>query len=984
MSKFLNICLLIISLLVTSSMIYGGTVADDLDLKIRSAPDEQLFRVLIVLADDNLTPSLKSSLSANYPKRADRHRIGMERLQAQAAISQKPVISILSGLRSNNRARSIKPLWIANMIEAEVAASEIYKLALSSAVDKIYGYPEIVSIPVPAQKRSSDLSLATGPEPNLISVKADSAWALGFDGSGRLVCSFDSGVDGAHPALSGNYRGNFGYPANECWFSPTDSSDFPHAFSYPPKAYSHGTHTTGIMIGHDDATGDTIGIAPGAQWIAAVAIDIPGVSIFEAFQWAADPDGDPNTVSDLPDVINHSWGAKGIGCASLFWDVIDNVEALGIVNIFAAGNEGPIAFSIRNPANRAEDSITNFAVGAINIVDSALWSASSQGPSDCDSVSIKPNITAPGADIISSVPNNGYAEFSGTSMAAPHISGAVAILRQKNPDATVDEIKTALLNSAYDFGPAGPDNAYGWGILDIMEAMRQIDSLTSASIRVEQLNYPEIMPGDVINTELYLINVGANASNIVVHFDLPDPELILHTDSILYYDLATDVITVGDRTLDLEFSDFAEEGRFYSLDMFILIDGTLHSQKRLSFFVGSKGERTYFHHDTGLVKFTISNFGAYGFHGNNDRSAVTGSFIPLGFEGFKYDRVLNDLYEGALLIGVDANHVSDCARNIGQDPDNDFAIQPGGSIQSFSPGLIADQETISLFDDSWAENPIGLLIQQKTFGWADPPYDGFIIFEYVITNVSGGFIGGIRTGLFFDWDITKGGSNHGSFLPDMDLTYLCYATSSDSADFRGVRVLNPEGLTNHFIFRWSDIGGSSLTEAKKYKALTDNSSETFSPLSDVSHVTTTGSFDLAAGQSDTAVFAVVAGKTWNEFIQNADRAYQKYTDLPTDADDFSDLIIPREFSLAQNFPNPFNPTTTISFAVPRSGQAEVVIFDILGRKVRTVFHGSVPAGEMKLVWDGLDQTGHKAATGIYFYRVRYENGSLTKKMILMK
>ncbi len=968
-------------MLICASGLKAGYYSDQLEEYIAGRNADEFVRVLIVPVSDHDPAALKKSLATDYETRADRHRAGVARLKAIAATTQVEINNRLADLETHSQATNTKAFWITNLIETEITVSGLRQLISEPTVEKIELYPTIVSIPAPVSTRMS--ASTAGVQPNLEAVKADSAWAAGYDGRGRIICSFDTGVDGLHQALYDNYRGNKGYSASECWFSPVDSSDFPHSFPTAGLKESHGTHTTGLMVGHDDNTGDTIGVAPGADWIAAVAIDVPGASIFQSFQWAVDPDGDPNTVSDIPDVINHSWGVPGIGCADIFWEVIDNSEALGIVNIFAAGNEGLSPFTIRNPANRAEDSLTNFAVGALSNTFDTIWFQSSQGPSDCDSVSIKPNVVAPGQTLLSSMPGGGYGYAQGTSGAAPHVSGAVAILRQKKPDATVDEIKTALLNSAIDMGDPGADNTYGWGRIDIMEALRLIDPIEAPSLQIASLPYPEINPGDAVSLDLALKNIGGSVNNVIVTFLNVEEEIAVLTDEIVFGTIAMGEVLTGTGTLDLVFDSTVESGRFYSMDMVLEGDG-YSDTRRLNFFVGSRGERTYFHHDAGRVKFTISNYGAFGFYGYSAASAMIGSFIPLGFDGYQLDRDTNDLFEAALLIGVDSMHVSDCAKNIAQEPDNDFAILPGGSIVSYSPGADADQQTVSKFDDRYAENPIGLTVEQKSYGWVTDPDNTFVILEYIITNTSGAGINGVRVGLYMDWDIRYYSQNHGSFLPDDNIGYMCW-NNGDSADFRGVKVLNSEGLTNHRIYNNpTEVYYSNFTEARKYQGLADNGAGTMTTNSDYSHVTATGPFNMAVNKSDTATFAIIGGSDWDSFILSGDRAELRYNDIPTDIDDQIVTRLPRTFALHQNYPNPFNPATTISFAIPKAGQVRVEIFDILGRRVRTIANQYLSAGEHALEWNGHDGDDEAVASGIYFYRVSYNGNSMTRKMVMMK
>lgn len=984
--RFITLVMLVWTICLTVSYLNAGTMTESLVKAVDGKSTLAFIRVAIEPAFNYPQISLKAA-QAPFATRKDRYRAGMEALHEIADRTQPPVRQALQQLEITGLARKVKPYWIANVIEAEVAVGSLAALAADPGVASVELFPEPTAI---RELPGSMIPPTVGVETNLKVVKADSAWAAGYDGRGRIVCNFDSGVDGLHPALGANYHGNKGFPAGACWFSPTDSSTSPHAFAQS-QSYDHGTHTMGIMVGHDDATGDTIGVAPGADWISAVAIDVPGVSILEAFQWAADPDGNSNTISDLPDVINHSWGISGIGCNDILWQVIDNTEALGIVNIFAAGNEGNRGpMTLRNPADRASDSITNFAVGATTHLGDAIWiegtNGSSRGPSDCDGFSIKPNVVAPGMSIRSSVPNNLYQAYTGTSMAAPHVAGAVAILRQRNPDATVEEIKTALLTSAHDLGVTGPDNTYGWGLIDIMEALRKISPPAAPKIQVSGLDHGQISPGDSLALNLILKNIGAPVDNVVALLSNPATGITVVTPQINFGHFGADSSASGDMPLSLKFDDAMQPGRFYSVDMDLSGSGGFADHQKLNFLVGPKGERSYFNHDVGQAKFSISNFGAFGFYGTSGGDALTGSFIPLNLLGYQLARDTNDLFEAALVIGTDSLHVSDCARNLLAEPDNDFAVVPGGSVTASVPGSIAGQETSSAFNDSIAEHPIGLTITQRSYAWGTAPDDRYIILEYLLKNNTNHSISGVRAGLFLDWDIPPFNINHGSYLPVENIGYLCrHAGTSDSADFRGVCVLSRLGMTGHRVFdNPSEVYGTQLTEAKKYSALVDFSSGTFPIWSDVSHITATGPYDLAPGQTDTVAFAIIGGATWTEFLTAADNARQKYSTFPAAVTDMNNPPLPREFALYQNSPNPFNPTTTIAFYQPRAGMVMAEVFDLLGRKVSLLYEGRLEAGEHAIIWNGRYDSGIIAPSGVYFYRVRIGNQSLSRKMILLK
>jgi len=301
---------------------------------------------------------------------------------------------------------------------------------------------------------------------------------LGIDGSGTLVGLLDTGVDASHPSLSARWQGNFS-PVAETWFDVAQSG----VSEFPADPIGHGTHVLSIVMGGAD--GDTVGVAPGAHWIATNALVAQAFlfdnAVIASLEFMADPDGDPTTSDDVPDVMQNSWGVNsGLGsyltCDSRWWDAIDNCEAAGVVLIWAAGNEGPVAGTLRSPADRAANPYNCFSVGATsNHFPFTISAFSSRGPSGCGGVyAIKPEITAPGDTVLGAALGGGYLYSNGTSMAAPHVAGVVALMRQANPDVDVVTIKDILLQTAVDLGSAGDDNVYGHGFLDAYAAVTAV------------------------------------------------------------------------------------------------------------------------------------------------------------------------------------------------------------------------------------------------------------------------------------------------------------------------------------------------------------------------------------------------------------------------------------------------------------------------------------------------------------------------------
>jgi hypothetical protein len=229
----------------------------------------------------------------------------------------------------------------------------------------------------------------------------------------------------------------------------------------------------GVLVG-GNAGGTAIGVAPGAQWIAVKIYNDLGQSkssiIHQAFQWLLNPDGNAAT-QDAPDVVNASWDLDLINTCDLqFQPDIMALKAAGVAVVFAAGNFGPNLSTSVSPANIPE----SFAVGAVD-QSSGIAFFSSRGPSACDGATY-PDLVAPGVNVRTSdltlggVFPNSYRSVSGTSLAAPHVAGAMALLLSAFPNLTVSEMESVLRQSAFDLGSCGADYDYGYGLLDVMKS----------------------------------------------------------------------------------------------------------------------------------------------------------------------------------------------------------------------------------------------------------------------------------------------------------------------------------------------------------------------------------------------------------------------------------------------------------------------------------------------------------------------------------
>ena len=499
---FLPVILISILLLVTNT-------TNSIDLTPKKHYNEKIISVLVYLKDQVDLYAINNKMDIQRATLRDRHKTTVLALQSTASTSQPQLVEYLYELQEQDKVKEFQCFWIGNIIRVDTYQSIIDKIAERDDVYKIYPNYEIELIASVKENIESEPINRNDIEPGVVAVRAPEVWEeFDITGEGVLVATIDSGVDGDHPAIASRWAGVAdpryeGHP-EWAWFDPYNyQNDFPYDIN------GHGTHTMGSVCG--GAPGDQIGVAPGALWISAGLIQTQDIPQFvsdaiEAFEWLIDPDGNPETNWDVPDVCSNSWGLfEPLGyppCDETFWSFIDACESAGTVIIFIAGNEADAG--LRSPGDRATDDYRTFSVGAVdaNDPDWPVWLWSSRGPTNCTlngSEAIKPDISAPGVNVRSSIPGGGYESNSGTSMAAPHVNGVVALMREFNQNISVKSIKEIIYQTAYDLGNPGEDNDYGWGMIDAYEAILHIGNPPT----IPELNGPSNgMPGEVLEFSL--------------------------------------------------------------------------------------------------------------------------------------------------------------------------------------------------------------------------------------------------------------------------------------------------------------------------------------------------------------------------------------------------------------------------------------------------------------------------------------------------
>ncbi|HEX9994805.1 MAG TPA: S8 family serine peptidase [Acidimicrobiales bacterium] len=403
-------------------------------------------------------------------------------VDALRATAERSQAGVLAALRAAGA--KAEPFWVVNAVRVTGG---------QAAIDAVTARPEVrelrpartYELPRPAAGQVQPT--VEGVEWGVDRIGADDVWTtFGVRGEGVVVANIDTGVDYRHPALVNQYRGNLGgtFSHDYNWFDPSNvcPSDV------PCDNNSHGTHTMGTMVG-DDGAGNRIGVAPGARWIAAKGCESSSCSdraLLLSGQWVLAPT-DLNGESPRPDlrpnVVNNSWGT-GDGSDPFYADTVAAWVASGIFPSFSNGNSGPSCGTVGAPGSYPG----SYGAGAFDVAN-RIASFSSRGPSPVDG-SIKPDIAAPGVDVRSSVPD-GYASFDGTSMAAPHVSGSVALVWSAAPELVGDVATTrGLLDAtAVDVaddqcgGTPEDNNVWGEGRLDALAAVQNAPRGPSGTLR---------------------------------------------------------------------------------------------------------------------------------------------------------------------------------------------------------------------------------------------------------------------------------------------------------------------------------------------------------------------------------------------------------------------------------------------------------------------------------------------------------------------
>ncbi|MEO0276476.1 MAG: S8 family serine peptidase, partial [candidate division WOR-3 bacterium] len=507
----------------------------DLNIRLRGVYKMNMtygvfLSIVINIGMDKIVPSLKEIMQNTGPdekvailvhmaEKPDFEKIKnlppkeyVEYIKNFAENSQRDIINYLK-TNFSNKIEGLNPYWIFNGFYVKATKDVIEELAKREDVEYI-----IEDFVIQLEEvKPADPTILT-PTWNVTKVKADSCWNAGYTGAGVIIGHMDTGVDINHPALQGKWLSPY-------WYDPINGQPNPYDDN------GHGTHTMGTILGGDGngPFANDIGVAPGAKFVACKICNsggsCPSSAIHAGFQQIATW----RSQGVLIVAASNSWGSTAT-TSTEFWQDCINWRNVGIFPVFSIGNSGPSPNTAGTPGNFP----IVIGVGATDANDN-IASFSSRGPAPNqapwnqtqywmrpDWNRTKPDISAPGSNVYSSLPGGSYGNMSGTSMACPHVTGAIAIINQKNSALDVPTIYNLLLDWADkpSQGAPYPNNNYGWGRLNIYQALLHTPTPTMPNVYLESYTLQDAGgngywdPGETAYIRVTLRNTGANATNV--------------------------------------------------------------------------------------------------------------------------------------------------------------------------------------------------------------------------------------------------------------------------------------------------------------------------------------------------------------------------------------------------------------------------------------------------------------------------------------
>jgi serine protease len=804
--------------------------------------------------------------------------------------------------------------------------------------------------------------VAYGTQFYLTQVKAPQAWDISRNASNVIIGIVDSGSEVTHQDLAGNIYVNAADPINGidddgdgyvdnyygwdlCGASASTMipDNDPNVKS---AAADHGVHVSGIASAVSDNGIGVASLAYNAKLlIVKTGADDNGTAIYKGYEgikYAADKGAH---------IINCSWG--GVGGGQFGQEMVNYAISKGCLVVAAAGNSGndipiyPAAF----------DGV--LAVANLNANDTK-GSASNYGT--------YVDLSAPGQGIYNTVYNNNYAYYSGTSMSAPLVSSAAALLKAKYPTYTGLQIGELLRATADNIDAQNPTyvNLLGKGRLNVYRALTEAAaSVRYQSITISDQSLGNRAPNTEIAMQFALKNFLVPVTGLNVNISTNSP----------FVQILDQNINAGN------FNNLETKTSLGPVRVKVLANAPENQSVIFTLkYTGNNGAYTdsesfttvvaldYLNVAVNKISTTLTSNGRVGYSKSNATAGL----------GFVYKEE-NMLYEAALLIAKSETQVMNNAR-ADANYNEDFRRQQTAAMV---PSTIAAFEGTSIFTDAASANPIGLKVLSRALAFNTTADDKYVIVEYEITNTSNADLQNIYTGLFTDWDLDESSSNATQYDAATKTAYV-YARKNASYPYAGIKLLSVSVPPAYYPLSYqapnSFLSDNNFTISEKYKTLTSGIQATGIGHDnangyDVMFTLGSGPYYIPKNGNITVTYAFLAGDDKNQLNTVGEAAQIKY--LEVQAKPAS--IIPTAYALKQNYPNQAKTFTYIPVDLPEKTNVAITIYDVMGRKISKVSNGTLDAGSYRFYVDT-----SRFPNGVYTYELRTSNYKQAKKMIVAR
>lgn len=821
----------------------------------------------------------------------------------------------------------------------------------------------------------------------------DSAWETTTSSSDIIIAIVDSGTDYTHADLAGKQWRN-PTPGLAATLSPVlrqvvnDTIGWNFWDSGPinnpvqnadpkPNGSSHGTHVAGSAAAN---TNNGIGIA-GSGFNSTYMIVRVGGTVADPTAIGYGYPGILYAALNGAHVINCSFG--GSNYSNFGADVVRFATSLGSLVVGAAGNT---------------NSETAFYPASFPEVLSVASVASNNVRSTFSSYSFDVDVLSRGTSVLSTIPGGTYALNSGTSMASPIAAGIAALVMHKNPtwspERVRQHIRATANSSVYSINAAPFAFRLGNGLIDANRAVttslpgievrniaflgntgRKLAMDESGTITFTLLNH------GAPTTAGFSVNAIAMRSGIDIAGSGPLSAGVIGTGDSVRISLPMRILPSYDFTfaplIRLTMSDPGHTFSDFHITTYsnFLNDEVNVNRVRTSF--ATNGTIGYENSSSGT--------GGVGFMPTVDR---TGTFVQLE----------SLLYEAGLMVtygGEGGSYVVNQVRN-GATADAHF--RPTNAFKVTIPGLLSDVDGIAMFNSNGFPSAPKLDVKQEVFAFDDADLNRVVFVKYTLKNMSSELMRSMRVGVFADWDLGNYDANAVAFSASDSILYV--HSPGESADYPLVAIVPLGAVSSAFAidngyngpidslrfgtyYSLNDAALDGFTRNEKLNAMRAGKARTSVSNADVATVVATGPFMVDPNQEVVVGFVLAFGETLG-ILQSqvaAARAKQLFpvTPLGFGASGPPWIERPTEIGLLPNYPNPFNPTTTIRFTVRSLGDVEISVFDVLGRQVAQVADRRFAPGEHRISFDA-----ESLPSGQYLVRMITGGQVYTRKITLLK